>query len=164
VALQSLYEYELRQNLNDKSLDLKKLVKRNLGHYENEIGDKKYVLDLVENVAKQANQLDARLQPVAPDWPIKQISAIDRAVLRMSLYELEHLGEKVPPKVVINEAVELAKSFGSDNSSKFINGVLGTIYREMEGESDEVTEAPEELKGKDEGKSRKEEDLQEAID
>lgn len=136
VALQSLYEYELRSNLNDKSLDLDDLVKRNIKHYDNQIGDKKYVLDLVKNVAKSANQIDARVQPVAPEWPIKQISAIDRAILRMSVYELENLSEQVPPKVVINEAVELAKSFGSDNSSKFINGVLGTIYREM-NESEE---------------------------
>lgn len=151
VALQSLYEYELRSNLNDKSLNLEELVKRNIEHYSDQIGDKEYVMDLAKNVASQANQLDARIQPVAPEWPIKQISAIDRAILRMSVYELEHLSDKVPPKVVINEAVELAKSFGSDNSSKFINGVLGTIYREMH---------PEEESEKNE---RRQEDIQEEI-
>lgn len=144
VVLQSLYEFELRQNLNDKTLDLEDLVKRNVEHYEDQIGDKEYVLNLAQNVAKQANQLDARIQPIAPEWPIKQISAIDRAILRMSVYELENLGDEVPPKVVINEAVELAKSFGSDNSSKFVNGVLGTIYREMNPEESENNESGKE--------------------
>lgn len=144
VALQSLYEYELRQDLNDKSLDLEDLVRRNIEHYDNQIGDKEYVLELAKHVAQQANQLDARIQPIAPEWPIKQISAIDRAILRMSVYELKNLGDKVPPKVVINEAVELAKSFGSDNSSKFVNGVLGTIYREMNGEESEKNESGKE--------------------
>lgn len=149
VALQSLYEYELRSNLNDKSLNLEDLVKRNIEHYDNQIGDKKYVLDLVKNVVSKANQIDARVQPVAPEWPIKQISAIDRAILRMSVYELENLSDQVPPKVVINEAVELAKSFGSDNSSKFINGVLGTIYREMNEEENENNEPRKEEENKE---------------
>ena len=78
--------------------------------------------------------LDARLQPLAPDWPIEQIARIDRTILRMGLYELVYCSNDVPARVAINEAVELAKSFGSDNSSKFINGVLGTAYR-MLGES-----------------------------
>lgn len=144
VALQSLYEFELRSNLNDKSLDLEDLTKRNIKHYDGQIGDKEYVLDLVENVAKQANQLDARIQPIAPEWPIKQISAIDRAILRMSVYELESSDKGIPPKVVINEAVELAKSFGSDNSSKFVNGVLGTIYNEIYPEESEKNESRKE--------------------
>ena len=68
---------------------------------------------------------------MAPEWPISSISAIDRNVLRMGLYELSECRDKIPPKVAINEAVELAKAFGSENSSKFINGVLGTAYREL---------------------------------
>ena len=84
------------------------------------------------------SKLDEQLAPLAPDWPIEQISRIDRAVLRLGVYELVHSDEKVPYKVVINEAVELAKSFGSDNSGKFVNGVLGTAYRTLvEGSSDE---------------------------
>ncbi len=68
---------------------------------------------------------------MAPGWPLDQIARIDRNILRMGLYELLYKGDSVPPKVVINEAVELAKAFGSDNSSKFINGVLGTAYRTL---------------------------------
>jgi len=131
VALQTLYEWEFRENLGDTTLDLSEITKRNLDRYGDTIGDRDYVEGLVQNVSKMANQLDARLQPVAPEWPIKQISAVDRTILRMGVYELENLSDIVPPKVAINEAVELAKSFGSENSSKFINGVLGTIYREI---------------------------------
>jgi N utilization substance protein B len=148
VALQSLYEFDLRDTLGDKT-KTEDIVSRNLQHYEEAIGDKDYVRNLVKNVAKQANQLDARIQPIAPEWPIKQISIIDRAILRMSVYELENLGDIVPPKVVINEAVELAKSFGSENSSKFVNGVLGTIYRQdfQEPEAADAADAsPEEEK------------------
>ncbi|MDR1197283.1 MAG: transcription antitermination factor NusB [Candidatus Nomurabacteria bacterium] len=137
VALQSLYELDLKDMLGDESLKVDEIVDRNLGHYEDTIGDKDYVRRLVQGVFEKANQLDARVQPIAPEWPIKQISIIDRAILRMSVFELENLGDIVPPKVAINEAVELAKSFGSENSSKFINGVLGTIYRQdTEGEEE----------------------------
>jgi N utilization substance protein B len=78
-----------------------------------------------------------KLQPIAPEWPIEQIARVDRAILRLGLYELLYRNDKVPPKVAINEAVELAKAFGSDNSSKFVNGVLGTAYRTLvEGQNE----------------------------
>jgi len=85
---------------------------------------------VADNIAK----LDEQIQPIAPEWPIEQIARIDRTILRMAIYELTELGESVPPKVAINEAVELAKAFGSDNSSKFVNGVLGTAYRSLSEE------------------------------
>ena len=87
--------------------------------------------DLAHKVSENFETLDKALQPMAPEWPISSIAAIDRNVLRMGLYELSECRDKIPPKVAINEAVELAKAFGSDNSSKFINGVLGTAYREL---------------------------------
>jgi N utilization substance protein B len=153
VALQTLYEYEMRENLNDKSLQLDDVLKRNLAQYEKAIGDKQYVVDLVNNIVKMANQLDARVQPLAPEWPIKQIAAIDRAILRIGVYELEGLSDIIPPKVAINEAIELAKSFGSDNSSKFVNGVLGSLYKQIAPE-EAVTGSPAaaETEEKDEGK------------
>ena len=76
-------------------------------------------------------RLDETIQPIAPEWPISQIARVDRMILRMALYELLHMSDIVPPRVAINEAVELAKAFGSDNSSKFVNGVLGTAYRTL---------------------------------
>lgn len=142
VALQSLYEYEVRTTAGDDVVP-SELVERNLERYESEIEDKDFVEKLVQGVLDTLAQLDEKLQPLAPEWPLAQISRIDHTILRMSLYELLHLSEVVPPKVAINEAVELAKSFGSDNSSKFVNGVLGTAYRTLvEGGSadDPVTE------------------------
>ena len=136
VALQTLYEYEFRTQSEDASVDIDEILGRNLERYETAIDDKPFVSDLVKGVIAEQADLDAKIQPIAPDWPIEQIARIDRSVLRIGLYELLHLAKVVPPKVAINEAVELAKAFGSDNSSKFINGVLGTAYRTLvEGES-----------------------------
>ena len=131
VALQTLYEYEFRSQSADPNLDLEAILARNLERYESAIDDTTFVDNLVKGVVKEQPDLDAKIQPIAPEWPIEQISRIDRAVLRLGLYELLHSSDKVPPKVAINEAVELAKAFGSDNSSKFINGVLGTAYRTL---------------------------------
>lgn len=137
VALQTLYEYEFRTQSDDNSVDIKEVLKRNLDRYEDAIDDTDFVDALVTGVIKEQDELDAKIQPIAPDWPIDQIARIDRNILRIGLYELLHQAEIVPPKVAINEAVELAKAFGSDNSSKFVNGVLGTAYRTLiEGATD----------------------------
>ena len=135
VALQSLYEYEFREGSGDTSADIDEILGRNLERYETAIEDKDFVKELVKGVIEKLAELDEKIQPIAPDWPIEQIARIDRSILRIGLYELLYLGDVVPPKVAINEAVELAKAFGSDNSSKFVNGVLGTAYRTLiEGE------------------------------
>lgn len=131
VALQSLYEYEFRTAAGDLSVDLDVIIDRNLDRYREEIEDREFVTGIVRGVVEHTDDLDAKLQPIAPEWPLAQISRVDHGVLRLGLYELLHTGDKVPPKVVINEAVELAKAFGSDNSSKFVNGVLGTAYRTL---------------------------------
>lgn len=133
VALQTLYEVELRANCDDENLVLKDVLNRNMDRYSETIDDKDFIANLVLGVDKLQAELDAELQPLAPDWPIDKIARIDRVVLRMGLYELRH-SKDVPPKVVINEAVELAKSFGGENSSKFINGVLGSAYRALDGD------------------------------
>jgi N utilization substance protein B len=131
IALQTLYEQELRQEADDASLDINQVLERNIARYREMLSDVAFIKQLVKGVTKRAAQLDATLQPVAPEWPIDQIARMDRIVLRIGLYELENEAD-VPPKVVINEAVELAKAFGGDNSSKFINGVLGTLLRQRE--------------------------------
>lgn len=139
VALQSLYEYEFRTQSNDSTTDIDDILSRNLERYETAIDDKTFVTDLVKGVIERMEQLDASIRPIAPEWPIEQIARIDRSILRLGVYELIYLGGIVPPKVAINEAVELAKAFGSDNSSKFVNGVLGTAYRTLvEGKSDDA--------------------------
>jgi len=131
VALQSLYEYEFRQQSNDTTLDIDEILARNLDRYETAIEDKDFVNSLVKSVIKIREELDLIIAPIAPDWPIDQIARVDRNILRIGVYELLHQAKVVPPKVAINEAVELAKAFGSDNSSKFVNGVLGTAYRTL---------------------------------
>ena len=131
VALQSLYEYEFRVQSADTSVDIDEILNRNLDRYESAIEDKAFVTTLVKGVLEVQADIDEKIQPIAPDWPIDQIARIDRNILRIGLYELLHKADVIPPKVAINEAVELAKAFGSDNSSKFINGVLGTAYRTL---------------------------------
>lgn len=130
VALQTLYEVEFRQDCNDKALDTEEVLERNIQRYEETIDDKKFIRTLVAGTLKKTKELDGVIAPIAPDWPINQIARIDRNVLRMAIWELKY-GKDAPPKVVINEAVELAKAFGGDNSSKFINGVLGTVFKQI---------------------------------
>lgn len=137
LALQTLYEYDFRSDCGDSNLDLDEVLERNIARYKETVDDHDFVKELVRGVTKTASLLDEVLQPVAPEWPIAQIARMDRLVLRMSLYELLSLSD-VPPKVVINEAVELSKAFGGENSSKFINGVLGTILRKFEDKSLEI--------------------------
>jgi N utilization substance protein B len=131
VALQSLYEFEFRIQSEDSTVSIDEILGRNLERYESAIEDKSFVEELVRGVIEQQSELDAQIQPIAPEWPIEQIARVDRTILRIGIYELLFRKDKVPPKVAINEAVELAKAFGSDNSSKFVNGVLGTAYRTL---------------------------------
>ena len=129
ITLQSLYEYEFRSKAGDAIADIKSIVAKNIEPYQETLGDIEFVYALSEGIVDNIKKLDEELRPLAPEWPIDTIAAIDRNVLRIGLYELE--AREVPPKVAINEAVELAKAFGSDNSSKFINGVLGTAFRQL---------------------------------
>lgn len=131
VALQTLYEYEFRLQSKDETVDIDEILKRNLDRYEATIDDKGFVETLVKGTLGKQGELDEKIQPIAPEWPIDQIARIDRNILRIGFYELLFQANFVPAKVAINEAVELAKAFGSDNSSKFINGVLGTAYRTL---------------------------------
>lgn len=133
IALQTLYEEELRQDAQDPSFSIDQVLRRNIDRYKDMLDDVTFIEQLVKGVSSQAAKLDATLQPVAPEWPIDQIARMDRLILRIGLYELQN-EDDVPPKVVINEAVELAKAFGGDNSSKFVNGVLGTLLRQQNGD------------------------------
>lgn len=139
VALQSLYEFEFRTGSEDPEVDIDEILSRNLERYSSAIDDTFFVDELTKGVMSHQDDLDEKLQPMAPEWPLEQIARVDRAILRLGLYELLYNKENVPPKVAINEAVELAKAFGSDNSSKFINGVLGTAFRTLVEASDNAS-------------------------
>ncbi len=141
LALQTLYEYGFRKDAGDQSLQVNDILMRNIARYQETVEDRRFIELLVEGVLKHQADLDAVLQPIAPDWPLDQIARMDRSVLQMGLYELL-LDSDVPTKVVINEAVELAKAFGGENSSKFINGVLGTVVRRRD---DGSLQMPEQL-------------------
>jgi N utilization substance protein B len=141
VALQTLYEEDFRHELDDKSFKFKEVLKRNIDRYEETIDDKKFIDDLVKGVQAHQKEIDETIRPVAPEWPIEQIARMDRVILRIGTYELLYT-QDVPPKVAINEAVELAKAFGGENSSKFINGVLGTLLRDKEAKAKKTAKKP----------------------
>lgn len=138
IALQTLYEYVFRTECADASVDVSEILGRNLERYKETVGDQSFVEELVRGVIKEMDSLDAIIQPIAPEWPIAQIARVDHMILDMAIYEMKEMSAVVPPKVAINEAVELAKAFGSDNSSKFVNGVLGTAYRTLIEESNDA--------------------------
>ncbi len=97
------------------------------------VDDEGFAMDSLKGIIKNFKELNDLIIKYAPEWPLKQINIVDRNILRIGIYELKH-NNNIPPKVAINEAIELAKNYGGDNSSKFINGVLGTIYKEITGE------------------------------
>jgi len=127
--MQSLYEWDF----SGKKADLEKTIERNIQEFGPGLEDKTFIWQLATGVIQHLKEIDEIIKKAAPQWPVEQISIVDRNVLRIGIYELI-LGDKeaVPPKVAINEAIELAKSFGGENSGKFVNGVLGTVYKELE--------------------------------
>lgn len=135
IALQTLYEQEFRRECGDVDFDLDEVLQRNIRRYHETVDDREFIQNLVAGVSSHIDELDTQLQPLAPEWPISQIARMDRIVLRIGAHELQH-GDGIPPKVVINEAVELAKAFGGENSSKFINGVLGSLLKQIDAIED----------------------------
>lgn len=136
VVLQSLYEWDFY----NRDSSLKESLERNLEEFAPGFNEKKFALELAKGVETKVDELDAIITKSAPEWPVAQLPIVDRNVLRMGLYELIFGNRaEVPPRVAINEAIELAKTYGGQNSGKFINGVLGTIYREI-GEPDQDPE------------------------
>ncbi len=129
VAMQSLYEWDFK---GKKDALLADIISHNIEEFAAGLEDPTFIVDLVKGVISHVPEIDKIIEKAAPQWPLDQIAMVDRNVLRLGLYELlfGNRGE-VPPKVAINEAIELAKSFGGDSSGKFVNGVLGTVYREI---------------------------------
>jgi len=150
VVLQTLFEQEFRVASGDKKFDLDEVLDKNIKRYSKTLKDTEFVISLVKGVNAKSTELDAQLQPLAVQWPLDQIARMDRIVLRIGAYEL--LDEKnTPDKVIINEAVELAKGFGGDNSSKFVNGVLGSLLRKRDGLPARPPKTAEDKKEKTDG-------------
>jgi len=131
IVLQSLYEWDFYGKKNI----LKNIVERNINDFGPGLEELDFIWRLVDGIEGKMPELDKIIEKAAPEWPIEQISIVDRNVLRIGLYELIYTvnKEEVPPKVAINEAIELAKTFSGQTSGKFINGVLGTVFKQLEG-------------------------------
>lgn len=129
IVLQSLYEWDFY----DHKADLTKILERNLEDFGPGIDEPEFAWRILKGVIEHQKEIDKIISKAAPEWPIEQISIIDRNALRIGLYELLYADkEEVPPKVAINEAIEIAKNYGGPNSGRFINGVLGTVYKQMQ--------------------------------
>jgi len=146
--MQSLYEWDFRGRKQD---DLPGIVNRNVKEFAAGLEDTTFIFQLIDGVMKNLDGLDKIIEKAAPQWPLEQIAIVDRNVLRLGLFELLFGNrEEVPPKVAINESIELAKSFGGDSSGKFVNGVLGTVYREIgEPGKDDAPKKKEEKEGEE---------------
>ncbi len=126
LALQALYEADCIPTHKAQDAAERVLSESRIGHDGAEL-----CRELVSGVVENKNAIDSVLRERAPLWPLEQLSPIDRNVLRIAIFEMMH-SDKIPKKAAINEAVELAKVFGSGNSAKFVNGVLGAVYVETQ--------------------------------
>ena len=128
IAMQSLYEKDF---MGDK-VGLNEILDRNIQEFGPGLEDTEFARKIALGVSENMDKIDKIIEKAAPEWPIEQINIVDRNVLRIGLYELIYSNkDEVPPKVAINEAIELAKMFGGESSGKFINGVLGTVFKEL---------------------------------
>ncbi len=128
TVLQTLYEWDF----SERKIEPEEILKRNAEEFAPGMGEDHFAKALLKGTISKQSDLDDIIGKAAPEWPIDKISIMDRNILRLGLYELLFSDrEQVPPKVAINEAIELAKKFGGETSSKFVNGVLGAIYKEM---------------------------------
>jgi N utilization substance protein B len=137
--MQSLFDWDF-QGKRDGLME--GIVDRNIAEFAPGLGEYVFTHTLTRGVLGNRGSIDALIEKCAPEWPLDQVTVIDRNILRLGIYELMYGNyDEVPPKVAINESIELAKSFGGDSSARFVNGVLGTIYRDM-GEPLKNDESP----------------------
>ncbi|MDD5437942.1 MAG: transcription antitermination factor NusB [Patescibacteria group bacterium] len=127
LVLQSLYEWDFHSLDKDQALEI---IERNLKEFAPEMDERPFALTLIKGVIGNQKEIDEAIGHFAPDWPIERITTVDRNVLRMGIYELVY-DQEIPSKVAINEAIELAKTFGGESSGKFVNGVLGAVFRDQ---------------------------------
>ncbi len=124
IALQSLFEWDFR---GSPTAILPAILEHNLKEFAPGMEEKAFVTTLIDGVTEHLEEIDQIISRYAPSWPINQITIVDRNILRLGVWELK-FAKDIPPKVAINEAIELAKNFGGGSSGKFVNGVLGSLY------------------------------------
>jgi transcription antitermination protein NusB len=129
IAMQTMYEWDF----NGQQADVADLLKENFKQFAPDFSDEGFSEALIKGVMANRPAIDATITKYAPEWPLEQITIVDRNVLRLGVYELM-FSPDVPPKVAINEAIEVAKGFGGESSGKFVNGVLGAIYRDLQAQ------------------------------
>ena len=143
ISMQSLYEWDF----GERRGDLEKITEKNVKEFGPGLEDQSLVWQIIAGVIKYLPQLNKIIEKAAPEWPVDQITIVDRNILRIGLYELMYTNkDEVPPKVAINEAIELAKSFGGESSGRFVNGVLGTVYKELENREPKEVKVEEDKK------------------
>lgn len=130
IVLQTLFQWDFNGKDNGK---IANILENNLTEFGAGLKEDEFINQLINGVVNNLETLDNIITEYAPDWPVEQITVVDRNILRMGIYELVY-DKEIPPKVAINEAIELAKSYGGPASGKFVNGVLGSIYKNMETE------------------------------
>lgn len=138
IAMQTLYEWDFNGR---QGTDVTGLLKDNQKEFAPDFSDDGFAASLVTGVMKHIDDIDATITKYAPEWPLQQITIVDRNILRIGVCELK-FSPDVPPKVAINEAIEVAKSFGGDSSGKFVNGVLGAVFRDLQAQGKFPNEAP----------------------
>ena len=126
LALQSLYEWDFHAGKRPA----RQLLDRNISEFAPDLDEKEFAQTIVDGIVEHQELLDGLITKFAPDWPLAKITTVDRNVLRMGSFELTFTHE-IPSKVAINEAIELAKTFGGESSGKFVNGVLGAVFRDQ---------------------------------
>lgn len=148
IVLQTLFEWDV-QGGRGTDIDVANALERNIEEFAPDSGDFSFMKDLLDGAMAKQKELDEIIVKAAPEWPIEKISTIDRNILRLGLFELLFGDRKeVPAKVAINEAIELAKSFGGESSGRFVNGVLGAVYKDI-GEPGKAEKTEKKEKGKD---------------
>lgn len=140
VVLQSLFEWDAR---GQHDAEISAIVNRNAKEFAPGVADVSFMETLIKGIISKKQDLNDIITKAAPDWPLEKISPVDRNVLRLGLYELIFSDrDEVPAKVAINEAIELAKTFGGETSGRFVNGVLGAVYKELGEPGKDAPQAP----------------------
>jgi len=138
IVMQTLYQWDFRGN---PTSTIPAIIDQNMEEFGVGLEDTKdFIKKTVDGVIENQKEIDGDMVEYAPHWPLEQMTLIDRNILRLGIYELKFNNEEIPPKVAINEAIELAKTYGGPSSGKFVNGILGAMYKKMENKQNKDTQ------------------------
>ena len=134
IAMQTMYQWDFK---GKPSAALPAMTEQNIAEFGVGLDEenKKFVTATLDGLIQQVNEIDKKIADYAPDWPLEQMSIVDRNILRIGVYEL-YFGDQIPAKVAINEAIEMAKTYGGQSSGKFVNGILGAMYNDLNPKSE----------------------------